>query len=650
MARQKRFNYPRLILQWGILSLLAYMVVRLFTDKTYIPDFESYCPYGGMQALSSFLVNNSLACSMTSTQIFMGIGLIIGIIIFSKLFCGYICPIGTVTEWLGSLGRKMKIQLSPRGPLDRGLRVFKYVLLFITFYFTIESSELFCKKFDPYYAAFTGFSSDVDMLYGILALVITFIGSIFIRQAWCKYFCPFGAISNLFTYFPVFIIIFGIYYILILTGISLSWVVPMATVITISFLIEIIRLKDGIIIPLFRITRNDDSCTNCKLCDKACPQGITVSTGPVKVNHVDCNMCGDCITVCPHKNTLLINKKNLKWLPVIFIVILIASGIYFGKTTELPTVNERWGTEEQFKNAKIVVKSGLKSIKCFGSSAGFVSQMHEVKGVIGAATFVGTHTIKVYYDPSLTNERAILESIYSPIKYIFQSPNTAMTQLSVVTVHINKFFDTFDAANLETLLAQQKGIYGLETMYGEPVVAKIYFNLKQISAKDIKAVISSKELIYDNEGVKVTQALEFEVVSGNEPIENISRKDFLRKMFSPYSDDFNGYNKYKKEQLSVFEIAIPQIEEPEIANWIPYLESHLSKDSGIVAIETDYKNEVPVGRIFFVSQITDSSKICKLIMCDSLSVKYESGERGNVKNPFIFSTNGRIIKNKKISE
>lgn len=642
MARQKRYNYPRLLLQWTILGLLVYMVVRLFTDKTYVPDFESYCPYGGMLALSSFFVNNSLACSMTSMQIFMGIGLIIGIIIFSKLFCGYICPIGTVTEWLGSIGRKMKIQLSPQGNLDRGLRVFKYVLLFITFYFSIESSELFCKKFDPYYAAFTGFSSDVDMFYGILALAITIIGSIFIRQAWCKYFCPLGAISNLFTYFPVFIIIFGVYYILIISGISLSWIVPMAAVIFISLLIEIIRVKDGIIIPLFRITRNDDSCTNCKLCDKACPQGINISTGPVKVNHIDCNMCGDCITVCPHKNTLLINKRNLKWLPVFLTIFLIAFGIYFGKTTELPTINKRWGTEEQFKRAKIIMRSGVKNIKCFGSSSGFVAQMQEVKGVIGAATFVSSHTIKVYYDPTITDEKTVMEAVYSPIKYIFHSPDTLQTQLSIVTVRINRFFDTWDAANLETLLEQQKGIYGLETMYGEPVVAKVYFNSTLITAEKIKSVISCKELITEKDGVKTTQELEFEVVSGNEPIETISRKVFLHKMFDPYFDDFNGYKKYKEEQISVFEIQMPQIETPEMAGWIPYLESHISKDSGIVAIQTEYVNEIPVGKIYFIPQITDSSKIYNLIICDSLDVKYESGERGKVKNPFVFSATATI--------
>ncbi len=177
-------------LQFLIVGLLAYMVVRLFVDPNYIADFEAYCPIGGMQAFSSFLVNNTLACSMTETQIFMGIVLLAGVVIFGKLFCSYICPIGTFTEWLGKIGDKIKMQYTISGIADRGLRIFKYGLLFVTFYFTVKTSELFCKEFDPYYAVFSGFGYDVYLWYAIPALLITVLGAIFIRQFWCKYLCP----------------------------------------------------------------------------------------------------------------------------------------------------------------------------------------------------------------------------------------------------------------------------------------------------------------------------------------------------------------------------------------------------------------------------------------------------------------------------
>jgi hypothetical protein len=55
MARKKSaVNYYRITLQWGILILLIYMVLRPFLDKNYIADFEAYCPFGGAQSLASY--------------------------------------------------------------------------------------------------------------------------------------------------------------------------------------------------------------------------------------------------------------------------------------------------------------------------------------------------------------------------------------------------------------------------------------------------------------------------------------------------------------------------------------------------------------------------------------------------------------------
>jgi len=79
-------NPYRLFFQFSIIGLLVYMGIRFFIDKNYFPDYEAYCPFGGVQALSSYFVNNSLACSMTSAQIVMGLTLIVLIIIVSKLF------------------------------------------------------------------------------------------------------------------------------------------------------------------------------------------------------------------------------------------------------------------------------------------------------------------------------------------------------------------------------------------------------------------------------------------------------------------------------------------------------------------------------------------------------------------------------------
>ena len=134
---QSPANYYRITLQWGIVALLLYMLLRPLWDKAYQPDFEAYCPFGGMQSLASYFSSHSLACSMTTVQIALGLALLMAVILLSKLFCSYICPIGTFTEWMGKLGCKTNMNITLTGITDRILRLLKYLILYITFYLKI---------------------------------------------------------------------------------------------------------------------------------------------------------------------------------------------------------------------------------------------------------------------------------------------------------------------------------------------------------------------------------------------------------------------------------------------------------------------------------------------------------------------------------
>jgi polyferredoxin len=237
--KTQKTNWPRITIQGGIILfiLILFFVPGLF-NKT-APDFEAYCPFGGLQALGSYLLNQALSCTMTSAQIVMGVILLIGVILFSKLFCSFICPIGTVSEWLGKLGDKFKMRLTIKGITDKILRSLKYVLLFITLYFTLQSNELFCKKFDPYYALASGFDSDVVLLYAIIAIAVVILGSVFIRLFWCKYLCPLGAISNIFKFSLFFVATMGIYLVLLRFGLEISYVWPLAVACAGGYVIEL---------------------------------------------------------------------------------------------------------------------------------------------------------------------------------------------------------------------------------------------------------------------------------------------------------------------------------------------------------------------------------------------------------------------------
>ena len=80
---------------------------------------------------------------MTNLQISMGLMLLIAVVIFSKLFCSVICPVGSVSEWLGKLGDKWKVRRTISGWPDKILRSLKYVLLVITFHFISQAASYF---------------------------------------------------------------------------------------------------------------------------------------------------------------------------------------------------------------------------------------------------------------------------------------------------------------------------------------------------------------------------------------------------------------------------------------------------------------------------------------------------------------------------
>ena len=88
-------NWPKYLLQWGVLAALIVFITGLIPSKNPV-DPEAYCPMGGLQALATYLSRGSLPCSMSSVQVMMGIALVAAIVLFSKLFCAYICPVGTV--------------------------------------------------------------------------------------------------------------------------------------------------------------------------------------------------------------------------------------------------------------------------------------------------------------------------------------------------------------------------------------------------------------------------------------------------------------------------------------------------------------------------------------------------------------------------
>ncbi len=640
--RNKKQNLYKIIYQFAVLSALAYMAIRLWLDKVYTPDFEAYCPFGGIQTLGSFLTRDSLSCAMTTMQIAMGVMLFAGAVFVSKLFCGYICPLGTISEWFGKLGEKLKVRFRISGIIDMGLRSLKYILLFVTFYFTLESSELFCKKYDPYYAVASGFNSDVVLLYAAVSIGVFILGSIFMRLFWCRYLCPLGALSNIFSFSWWFAGVVALYTVLVIVGVKIPWAWLLAVIAAGGYLLEILK-KEKVSPAFIHITRNLEKCTSCNLCTRKCPQGIDVASME-KVKHVDCTLCGDCLYACPEKDTLQLNRRNIKWFPATILTVLILIGILLGSLFELPTIDVKWGTQEQVAGAGIFTKSGLKNIKCFGSSTAFANQMQKVDGIYGVSTYVGTHTVKILYDKSLYDEVTLQKLLFVPEKISLRNLNQPSDSIVVYSLTVDNFFDPLDGMYLKHLLLQKSDALGFQSEFACPVMLRIYFpSGKQPGPGVLKSIIETESLEYTDNGIGFRTPLGYRVITISENPHLLSGKEYLGDMYEPFSMKFNKFSDYSRDAVTVFELKMG--DNFELRDTYSYLGSHLSGYKGIVGFETMIDSVgIEVMRVSFVDSLITTSEISDAINADSLLIHYGDGTEEKVANRFVFTDPGIIRK------
>ncbi|MFH0733151.1 MAG: 4Fe-4S binding protein [bacterium] len=635
-------NKIRVILQFIFLALVVYVGVRPLFDSSYAQDFEAYCPFGGISSFFSKLELGTMSCQMSTVQVALGFGLILGVLLLGKLFCSYICPLGTIMEWIGKLGEKLKLRFDIPKVVDRPLRILKYVLLFITVYFTMTMSELFCKQYDPYFALVNLFKNpDITLVYAIIAVAITLLGSFFFRMFWCKYLCPLGAVSNIFlnVYGAGGVII--VFVLLKLFGVNLSYVYLLAGLVLVGLITEV-GFKKGFFLPFFKIHRHNDTCSKCGICEANCPQGIDLTKFDV-IDDIDCNLCCDCVHSCPTKNSVTIGKtKTTKYIAPIATIVLIGLSLWYGSTFEFSTISERWGGFDQVKNVQTFRMENLKTVKCYGSAMSLMNQINNIPGIVGLDAYASSHTVEIYYDPSKISAEKVKEAIFTPAKQEVNKIKKNMTDsISVCEIAVNGLFDNLDYINLSWALKKDAGVYGYETHFGEPVNAVIYFNDKISSLYQIEKLIKAKTVkIKTKQGFEIRE-IEFEVMNAEMQAGKINVAEYNKRMFKSYDKAFNKYKTYKSEDLSVLVFPMPEAASPLAKRQLSYLMSHLSNDSGIVRFATNYTTEI-FAYVFFNAKLTTVEKVIEAIKNPKITITFTGGKKEIVDNPFELNPEGEI--------
>lgn len=584
--------------------------------------------------MSTLLNSGALACSMDSIHVFMGVMLVLSAMLVSKLFCGYVCPVGTLAEGLSRLGRRFKLpKIKLGGIADILMRSIKYVLLFITFYFTLGTNEVFCRNYDPFFASVTLFGADVTIWMAILAIVLVAGGAIFFTQLWCRYICPLGAISNAFKYFYVFIVFAVIALVIQQSGTEINITILLAALCLIAYTLEIIGLRKGAGVQLLRITRNEELCNSCGLCDRNCPQGIMVSELKV-VNHPDCNLCTECVGHCPKENTLGINgSTRFRWLPALITVVLIMTGFILGTNISIPTIDKKWGSKEELKRSKVFEMAGLKHVKCYGSSVSFAENIKQLPGVTGVATHIRDHRVEVMYDSTRLSDEVIRRALFSSAYIDIDEPGND-DRVEITDVYILNYFDQVDLVFLSEFADKYDGIYSFQTSYGDTARVR-FFHSPALNSDGLKPAIEGTNLIYRSNEESFSSKGHFKVTRVIRTKEHLTGFSLKKQTFPSYRRGFNNFNQYTNTDLGQVKFSISRY--PKNQQLMHYVVNHLGKaDEFIVGLVSEYTEDGPVATIYFVKDKTTTERVVELLTRKELTLTYDNGIRENIENPYVF--------------
>ncbi len=233
------------------------------------PGAEGFLPIDGMMAARHLIHTGEIdPIHPAGLAIFLGICLMS--LVVAKSFCSTLCPVGLISEWLGRLGiRLVGDTLTPPKWLDIPLRGLKFLLLgFFAWivWFVMSPEEVTAFLRSPYakivdakmWKFFAPPSTTTIVVLGVLV-----VGSIFIRDLWCRYLCPYGALVGVLGRFAV-----------------------------------------------FKVSRDTDLCTDCRACTAVCPARIPIHR-MTRVSSIECTSCQDCVLSCPVESCLVSRPPRL---------------------------------------------------------------------------------------------------------------------------------------------------------------------------------------------------------------------------------------------------------------------------------------------------------------------------------------------------
>jgi len=270
-----RSIWIRKITQWFFFLLIAVISVNhtLAESGGGLPflstaSLHALCPFGGVVTIYQYATVGTFTQKIHESSFILMIIAFALSVLFGPVFCGWVCPMGTVQEWVSKLGQKFfrrKFNHFVPEKLDKVLRYLRYAVLAWVVYITATSGALIFSDYDPYFALFNFWSVEVAPA-SLVILGVTLLLSLFVERPWCKYACPYGAVLGITNLFRV-----------------------------------------------FQIRRVESTCKNDGACSILCPMNIPVDSVKTVRDH-QCISCLECTSeaICPVAKTVVFNAGGVK--------------------------------------------------------------------------------------------------------------------------------------------------------------------------------------------------------------------------------------------------------------------------------------------------------------------------------------------------
>ncbi|MFC1733556.1 4Fe-4S binding protein [candidate division KSB1 bacterium] len=293
-----RFRSIVQILFFILIMYGGYLAIEI--DKV-VPVFS--CPYNKATVGTCYLISMQHQLHTTFLGLFSWMGLtfltglftfILFFVVINKSWCGYICPLGTIQDWITKIRSAFGIRYSRYDKKSfKSLKWIKYLFLVLLIFIPLGmSNSLFgLPKFSHDIGApfcqvcpgrtvlplfngdtsqiFISFSSITSIIMSSLGMILTglfLVGSFYKKRFFC-FLCPMSGLQYLFS-----------------------------------------RLG------LLRLNKAGTLCTKCENCSRVCDIGIEAIAADLDHKFIvkdDCMMCFKCVEVCPEDECLKVRFIGL---------------------------------------------------------------------------------------------------------------------------------------------------------------------------------------------------------------------------------------------------------------------------------------------------------------------------------------------------